>query len=427
MDDLFERFGQVDERNELWLKEKYDALMAAKTPDYCLVALTLKDFLRYSHLLGHEEGQRALRTCFELLAGCLVEGEHIIRIHSWHFALLVKCTPDETGLHPNAQRFHYAIRDGMEERYGRKLFLQMGYYPMTKPEVDFYLARYYSDISGSGFHSKYRETNYDMYYVSFLDGHEAFIKLEDKVSSALNNGDFKLYLQPKVDLRTGEVTAAEALMRWVDPRKGLIPLGDFLPGIEENGTVRDVDRYLFDKGCAYLEKWRKQYGKRVQLSFNMCRAYFNGSDFLPDYGETFRQYDVPAEDIRIELLESVVLNKLDRLEPLVAGIYDLGFSCALDDFGSGFSSFDVLTNVRLSELKIDRSLFQNIENEKERLLIRHIVEIAHSMGMVAVAEGVETQAYATYLKEIGCDFIQGFLYYRPMPVEEFEQRFILGH
>lgn len=424
--DLFDCYGQVDSKNELWLKEKYDALMSAGTTGYCLVALTLKDFLRYSHHLGHEQSEKALRTCFNLLAGCLVEGEYIVRLHSGHFALLVKCTPDEEGLHPNAQRFHFAIRDGMMKRYGRNLYLQMGYYPMTKPGVDFYQARYFSDISSSGYHSKYPETNYDMYYVSYKDGQEAFIKLEDKVSSALENGHFKLYLQPKVDLRTGEVTAAEALMRWVDPEKGMIPLGDFLPGIEENGTIRDVDRYLFDKGCSCLERWRREYGKSLQLSFNMCRAYFNGSDFLPDYGETFRKYDIPPDSIRIELLESVVLNELDRLEPLVAGIYDLGFSCALDDFGSGFSSFDVLTNVQLSELKIDRSLFQNIENDKERTLIGHIVEIAHSMDMVAVAEGVETEDYATYLKEIGCDFIQGFLYYRPMPVEEFEQKFIIG-
>lgn len=424
--DLFERYGQVDSRNELWLKEKYDALMSAGTPGYCLVALTLKDFLRYSHLLGHEESERALSDCFNLLAGCLVEGEYVVRVHSWHFALLVKCTPDEAGLHPNAQRFHFAIRDGMMERYGRNLYLQMGYYPMVKPDVDFYQARYYSDISHYGFHSKYPETNYDMYYVSFRDGQEAFIKLEDKVQSALDNGNFKLYLQPKVDVRTGEVTAAEALMRWIDPEKGMIPLGDFLPGIEENGSIRNVDRYLFDKGCAYLEKWKKQYGKSMQLSFNMCRAYFNSFDFLPDYSETFRKYDISPDDIRIELLESVVLNELDQLKPLVEGIYDLGFSCALDDFGSGFSSFDVLTNVKLSELKIDRSLFRDIENEKERTLIRHIVEIAHSMDMVAVAEGVETEDYASYLKEIGCDFIQGFLYYRPMPVEEFEETFILG-
>lgn len=175
-----------------------------------------------------------------------------------------------------------------------------------------------------------------------------------------------------------------------------------------------------------MQRWQDTYGKHTTISFNLAKAYFNSPYFIPEFTAVFSKYTLPPSSVRIELLESIVLSNIELLEPLVNAIYDFGFSCALDDFGSGFSTFDVLINTRLSELKLDRSLFKNIENQKERMIIKRIIDMAHDMDLVTVAEGIETQAYADYLREIGCDMIQGFLYYRPMPVEEFEQRFIIG-
>lgn len=416
--------GRVDNSNELWLKVQYDRILGAEEAGYCLVALSLKYFDEYTRGMSPEEREEAVYGCYTMLSGVLAEDEYIVRIHSTHFNLIIRCPGNESSLHGRAPHFHYAVRDSMQTRYGKPLYIAMGFYPMVSSEVDYYEACYFADLCRHAPHYRYLESNYDMYGVSYYDQKELFSKVQMLVEDALKNGDFKLYLQPKVDLQTGKVCSAEALVRWIDPVRGMIPLSSFLPNLEENGLIRDLDLYLFDCACGYLDRWIHEYGRRIQISFNLSRAYFNGPYFMPDYTAAFERHHVPPELIRIELLESVVLNELDRLQPLVESIYAYGFSCALDDFGSGFSSYDVLINTSLSELKIDRSLFRDPLNVKERTLIKHIVDIAHNMDMVTVAEGIEEAAYAAYLREIGCDYVQGYYYYRPMPVEEFELRFI---
>lgn len=409
----------------LLMKQRYDQIISQDSKGYSLVTITLKNFMEYRHLVGHDKSVQIIRDCDRLLASCLDEGEWIYRLHSWYFMLLIKCAPELPPLHERAHAFHHAIKDTMMEAYGRPLYLEMGFCPIIEPYLNFYTAQYYADLCHTGEQQHYPETNYDMYYISYVNQKETFKHLEEKVTAALRDGEFKLFLQPKVDLRTDQVSGAEALMRWITKDGEMIPLSSFLPNLEENGFIREVDLYLFDLGCRYIEKWKKETGKQIQISFNLSKAYFDGPYFAPEYGEVFHQYDIPGKLICIELLESIVLNDLDRLKEIVQCIYDFGFDCALDDFGSGFSSFDILTNIPLSQLKIDKSLFQNIQNFKERYLIKHLIEIAHEFGIVTVAEGVETEEYVRYLTENNCDYIQGFYFYKPMPVEEFERLFVL--
>lgn len=407
------------------IKAKYDKIVEDNIAGYCFVSLALKNFTEYCHTVGHEKRDEIIALCHQLLQDILWEDEYIVLYHSCIFNILLHCPADEEALHKRVRVLHFLIRDEMEKQYGVKLFLEIGFYPIIKKDVDFYQAQYLADKTRFGSDQQpYVETNYDMYYVSFLDQNEVFRALEKNLEKALSSGEFKLYLQPKVNIKTGRVHSAEALMRWDSPDKGLIPLGDFLPNIEANGFIRDIDLYLFDQGCQYIEKWKKQFEKDIQISFNLSAAYYNGPYFIPEYRDVIEKYDISGDHICIELLESVVLNKLDKLNEVVNGIYDLGFQCALDDFGSGFSSFDILTNVTLSELKIDRSLFRNSNNAKERVLIKYLLDIAHKFDIRVTAEGIETQAYADYLSSIGCDYIQGYYYYKPMPIEEFEQRFI---
>lgn len=406
------------------LKERYETIIADKESDYCLVVLTLKDFSDFLHWVGEEKYEAIIDSFFTQISSVLGTDDAIAHTHFDFFTLLVRCAHNLDALHPLAAAMHFKVRDGMEATFGKKLYIAMGFYPIQAPYTTFYEAQYFANLSQKGKEYKYKESNYDMYGVSYIDRQEAFRKLESSVQQAMEHGDFKLYLQPKVNLATGEVDGAEALVRWLDPERGMIPLGDFLPQMEENGYIRDLDCYLFNIACQYMDRWLNEYNQKVMISFNLNSAYFKASFFMPEYKEVFGRYNIPPDCVRIEVLESIVLDDMDHLRALVQEIYDFGFSCALDDFGSGFSSFNILTNVPLSELKIDRSLFQNYDNPNERSLVSHIIDISHSMGMVCVAEGIETQAYADYLKEIGCDFIQGFYYYRPMPIEEFESRFI---
>lgn len=416
----------MEEQNEIYIKQKYDNIVKNKVAGYSLISLKLKNFREYCHRMGHDKADAIILESHRQLKQHLQTDETIEHMYANYFLLLIHCPPSLDYLHMHVSKFHYAVKDAMNDIYGTPLYIEMGFYPITDFEIDFFNAQYFADLCRYGPHHLYPESSYDMYGLSFKDQNEEFLKLENKVASAIEKGHFKLYLQPKVDTKTGKVTSAEALMRWVDPKVGMIPLESFLPNIEDNGSIRDVDIYLFDKGCQYIEKWKKQYHKNIDISFNLSRAHFNGPYFVSDYREVFERYDIDGERICIELLESVVLNEKIQLQSVMEGIATLGFHSALDDFGSGFSSFDIITNITLSELKLDQSLFQNFHNKKEHVMLKHLVDIAHTYHMRVVAEGIETKEYAQYLKEIGCDLIQGFYYYKPMPVEEFEAKFILG-
>lgn len=409
---------------ESQLKMNYSDIVSTNPKDYCLITISIKKFPEYLHTIGQNYYHEVISAFLHQLSSVLKHGGYASQINYNYFCVMTKCEHTLDALHSTASSIHYAVRDGMEKQFGRKLYISLGFYPILPPYPNFYDAQYFANLCRKGSEYRFPETNYDMYGVSYIDRQETFLKLESSVHEAMEHGDFKLYLQPKVNVLTGEVISAEALVRWIDAERGMIPLCNFLPQMEENGYIRDLDRYLFQIACKYLERWLHKFDKKINISFNLSRAYFNGPYFMPEYTEIFKQYDIPGDCIRIEILESIVLDDTERLHALVNEIYDFGFSCALDDFGSGFSTFSILTSTRLSELKIDRTLFQDINNPNERALIKHIIDIAHDMNLICVAEGIETQDYADYLKEIACDYIQGFLYYKPMPIDEFEKRFI---
>ena len=188
--------------------------------------------------------------------------------------------------------------------------------------------------------------------------------------------------------------------------------------------IGDLDLFLFERACKNIRRWLELYGKKIRISVNLSSDMFNYRYFLKEYAAVYEKYPCPKDCIEFELLESIVLNQVDQVQNVVGQLKNFGFSCSLDDFGSGYSSFSVLTNTDLVSLKIDRSLFQNESDPRERVLVRHILESAKELGLKTVAEGVETRGYVEYLKSLGCDYIQGYVFYRPMPVEEFEERFL---
>lgn len=183
---------------------------------------------------------------------------------------------------------------------------------------------------------------------------------------------------------------------------------------------------MFEHVCRTINRWIKQYNKKIKISVNLSSNMFNYRYFLDLYKQVYEKAPCPKDCIEFELLESIVLNQIDLVQVVVKQLYHYGFSCSLDDFGSGYSSFSVLTTTELKTLKIDRSLFCNYSDPRERVLVRHIVETAKELNLKTVAEGIETKEYVEFLKKLGCDYIQGFIFYKPMPVEEFERRFLVN-
>lgn len=417
----------ADLKNEQWIKARYEDICSKNPDDYALISMKVKRFRIFNRMFGREAGDRLTAMIYDCVESWLNPGEYIAHIHAGYYLLLVHISKDYDDI------FHYTIdintriRDWpYGEQYG-KVYMGYGIFLLGSDPPDFLTAQYNADICRTeSAESHLRNSHMEVYGLTYNDTNLGNYNMEQDFQPALEHEDFKLYLQPKVNLRTGEITEAEALVRWINPEKGMIPVSDFLPELEKNGLIGDLDLYMFEHVCRTINRWIKQYNKKIKISVNLSSNMFNYRYFLDLYKQVYEKAPCPKDCIEFELLESIVLNQIDLVQVVVKQLYHYGFSCSLDDFGSGYSSFSVLTTTELKTLKIDRSLFCNYSDPRERVLVRHIVETAKELNLKTVAEGIETKEYVEFLKKLGCDYIQGFIFYKPMPVEEFERRFLVN-
>lgn len=417
----------IDMKDEQWIRKRYEEICRENPEEYALVSVKIKRFRIFSRLFGREAGDKRIQEVYTALSQWIKEDEYIAQIHLGYYNMLLHMPEDYDDIFRLIIEMNAQTRDWPYEKEQGKVYLGMGVFRLTENPPDFYTAQYNADISRvecpeSGF----RNSHLEVYGTSFEDTNLRSYNMEQDIRPAMEHDDFKLYLQPKVDLRTGEVTQAEALVRWIDPVKGMIPVSQFLPEMEKNGLIGDLDLYMFEKVCRSIQRWVELYGKKMQISVNLSSNMFNYRYFLNEYIPVYEKNPCPKDCIEFELLESIVLNQVDLVRDVVSKLRDYGFHCSLDDFGSGYSSFSVLTNAGLEALKIDRSLFRDDTNKREQVIIRHIIETAKELNMKVIAEGVETRGYVDFLKKLGCDYIQGFVFYKPMPVEEFEERFVIN-
>ena len=411
--------------DEQWIKEKYEEICRQNPADYVLISLKIKRFRIFNRLFGREAGDRLLERVYEAIQDWIGEEEYAAHLYLDYYNMLVKVPHDYSTIVQYVTDFSHMIRDMKDDEGFGQVFIGLGIYPLEDDSTDFYTAQYNADVCRAECPERtYRNSHFEIYSMTYHDLNLHYFDLEQEIKPALEHGDFKLYLQPKVDLKTGKVTKAEALVRWIDPVKGMIPVSEFLPALVENGLIENVDLHLFGIVCSTVERWRQQYGKEISISVNLNECAFNYEFFFNDYKEVYERNPCRKDCIEFELLESIILNQVDQVNRVVNDITQFGFTCSVDDFGSGYSSYSVLTNPRITTLKIDRSLFRNDNDPREKTLIRSIIQTAKELNMTTVAEGVETKEYVDFLKELGCDYVQGFYYYKPRSVEDFEELFV---
>lgn len=246
--------------------------------------------------------------------------------------------------------------------------------------------------------------------------------IDNHMEQALANGEFVMYLQPKIDLNTNKVGGAEALVRWDDPKFGLIPPGEFIPIFEENGFVRKLDLYIFEQAVILVRNWLDRGIEPITISVNLSRVQLNNINFLEKYVRVLKKHNVPAKYFEIEVTESVVFNNARLLVDIINKIHEAGFSCSIDDFGSGYSSLNMLKDMHVDVIKLDREFLKFSQQNEERghQIIANVIQLVKSLGAKNVTEGVEKENEVEFLKSVGCDMIQGYYFSKPLPVEEFE-------
>lgn len=271
---------------------------------------------------------------------------------------------------------------------------------------------------------KNRKENYTFFSEEMRSALIEQKNIEDVMEDALQDDQFIVYYQPKINMKTGKIAGAEALIRWMRPEIGLVSPATFIPLFEDNGFITQLDYYVLDKVCRHLKDQREKGYTLFPISVNFSRQHFK-TDSLPDnLLKTVQKYDIPPHLIEVEITESAFVNSDSYWLYTLQQIRKLGFGLAMDDFGSGLSSLNLLCDLPFKVLKIDKDFFHSkTAHKRERIVISNIVRMAHELDMEVICEGVETVEQATFLQSIGCFMAQGYYFDKPLPVEDFDSKY----
>ncbi|WP_308007965.1 EAL domain-containing protein [uncultured Fusobacterium sp.] len=264
-------------------------------------------------------------------------------------------------------------------------------------------------------------TNYTFYdkYIKNKMLEENFIK--NNINKAINTGEISTYFQPKVELKEMKIESAEALTRWNNNEKFISP-SIFIPILEKNFLINTLDQYIFESVCQWLKKQLDNYKRVISISVNVSKIQFYSTDFIKIYTDIKEKYNIPDRVIIIEFTESIIFDDMKKVEKIINELHNNGFLCAMDDFGKGYSSLNTLKNMKVDIIKFDSLFFDDSEyKEREKIIIEEIVTLANRLDMKTVAEGIEKTEQVEFLKEIKCDLIQGYVFYKPMPLSDFEK------
>ena len=252
-------------------------------------------------------------------------------------------------------------------------------------------------------------------------------RLMNDLGRGIQERQFKVYYQPKYDIQCDppKLSSAEALIRWQHPDLGLIRPDDFILLFERTGQISEIDKYVWREAARQIADWRDRYGVTLPVSVNLSRV----DAFDPTLESTLdgivEQYQLDRKYLNLEVTESAYTENAEQLCAIIHRLREKGYAIEMDDFGSGYSSLNMLSSMPIDVLKMDRAFIQNIEHsEKDVRLVELILDIARNLKVPVIAEGVETPGQMAMLKEAGCALVQGFYFSRPLPAEEFEAKFI---
>lgn len=247
-------------------------------------------------------------------------------------------------------------------------------------------------------------------------------KIINAMEMAIQNKEFTLYLQPKYDIEKGAIIGAEALVRWISLENGFISPGDFIPVFENNGFVYEVDKFIWEESCRYLRKWLDEGREVHPISVNVSRIDLYDPKLVQHLVDLREKYQLPSQYLELEITESAYTEDPEQIITITRQLREAGFVILMDDFGTGYSSLNMLKDIQIDVLKLDMGFLKSSDySAKGGNILTAILKMAESLKMQTIAEGVETKEQVEFLKSIGCKYVQGFYYSKPLPVDEFEK------
>ncbi|MDP9655173.1 UNVERIFIED_ORG: diguanylate cyclase (GGDEF)-like protein/PAS domain S-box-containing protein [Pseudomonas putida] len=393
-----------------------------------LMFLDLDRFKPINDSLGHAAGDRMLKEMATRLLGCVDDDDTVARMGGDEFTLLLQPRANREialnrAIHVAEQILASLVKPFVLE--GREFFVTASIGIALSPQDGNELSQLMKNADTAMYHAKERgKNNFQFYQADMNASALERLELESDLRHALEQNEFVLYYQPQFSGDGKRLTGAEALLRWRHPRRGLVPPGDFIPVLEELGLVVDVGDWVISEACRQLKAWHQARVRVPKVSVNISARQFSDGQLGTRIATILKETGLPPACLELELTESILMREVSEAMQILDGLKNLGLSIAVDDFGTGYSSLNYLKQFPIDVLKIDRTFVDGLPSgEQDAQIARAIIAMAHSLNLAVIAEGVETHEQLDFLREHGCDEVQGYLFGRPMPAGRFEGQF----
>jgi len=390
-----------------------------------VLLIDLERFKSINDSLGRPAGDALLRQVADWLKRDSGDANLVARLDADHFATVLPIVKEEGDgaqlLETTMQAFMdhpFRLNDAVFRIAAR---VGVAVFPDDGADAD----TLFRNAEAALKKTKGRGERYLFYTQAMTETVAASLTLENQLRQALDNEEFVLHYQPKVNLASGKLTSAEALIRWNDPRTGLVPPGRFIPILEETGLIYDVGRWALKKAIEDYLRWRAAGLPAVRIAVNVSPLQLRNRGFVDEISQVIGIEEHAAAGLELEITESLIMENVKHNIASLQAIRQMGVRIAIDDFGTGFSSLSYLAKLPVDTLKIDRSFVTNMTAEPEGLaLVSTIINLAHSLELKVVAEGVETEEQSRLLRLLKCDEMQGFVFSKPVPSDIFETKFL---
>lgn len=388
---------------------------ADQNKDYAIVLFNIKGFKGINEYFGTVGGDEVLRTIYRYFKNSPLQPIVIARTNGDHFFCLIEQSKLDYDILPTLCR-----TDFVRENKMLQLNIRCGIYLITDRTLHVSTMCDCAQIAIAHIFDEYIKS-YAVFDPSMRANYLIRSEIQGRVQYALANREFEVYYQPIYDARTGEMTSAEALIRWKYPGKGLISPGIFIPALEESGQITQVDCFVLKEVCRFYETRKKEGKTVIPISINLSWMDFYDENMMDTIFKSLRddRYDIQP---RFEVTETAYAAMSDREADLIAALRAAGAKVLLDDFGSGYSSFSTFSNYDFDIIKLDMGFVQKIGTDpKTKSIIHSIIDMSHHMNAKVIAEGVETQSQLDFLYRHDCDYIQGYYFSKPLSCMEFEE------
>ena len=403
---------------EQFYQDVYELLHQNPDKKYCLVCSNIKDFKFVNELFGMEKGDTVLLRQAELMREYTPKGTLLARMQNDRFAM---CIPRKN-LRENV--VHEVIFKLQEETQNSafRMHIFVGVYDIINIEEPISIMCDKANLASTTIENDYH-SDIAFYSKNLFDRSIEERRIIGEFEGALNRKEFVMFLQPQVNAK-GELYGAEALVRWQHAQRGLLSPAMFIDVLEKAGLIYKLDRYIWESAAQKLKEWKDKGAEQYHISVNISTKDFYFVDIYEIFTGLIEKYDIRPDRLNLEITETALMSDFDKNMEILKQLQEYGFKIEIDDFGSGYSSLNMLKDISADVLKIDMGFLRASENEAKGMdILECIIVLAGKLGMDVITEGVEMEKQLTMLSNMGCGIFQGYYFSKPIPTNEFEDKY----